>query len=133
MTLAINKKAQILVLDILMLLIIILLILSIEEKNINNYTLNIKHEIKNEKIIQEQLVLDKLISDCNYLAKQNKTKVCYSNEIELKNINKIDRNICYLKIGLNTYLNTNKEKTNIYKRGIIYNNVFEIIEVGFCE
>jgi len=134
MILAKKKKAQVMVLDVLVLFIIVLLIISIEEKNITNYGTSIKNKNNKLKILEQELIVDKLISDCNYLAQlNNKTKICYSNIIDIKNITQLNKNICYLSVNSREYMQTEKEITNSYKRGVIYKNTFSIIEVGFCE
>ncbi len=134
MILAKKKKAQVMVLDVLVLFIVVLLIISIEEKNITNYSTNIKNKNNKLKILEQEQIVDMIISDCNYLAQlNNNTKICYSNIIEIKNLDQFPENICYLSANSKKYLQTEKYITNIYKRGVIYNNAFSIIEVGFCE
>jgi len=129
-----QKKGQVMVLDILILFIIVIFIISIEEKNITNYSINIKNKNQEINTITQELIVDRIISDCNYLATSNqKTNVCYANNIAIKNLDNLDNNICYLAINSTKYYALEKQINQIYKRGVVYNNRFAIIEVGFCE
>jgi hypothetical protein len=129
----VKEKGQVIVLDLLLLLIIVILIISIEEKNITNYKLDILNSYQDLNLLKESLIVEQLISDCNYLAnKDAQTKVCSKNIINIKNINDISSNICEIRIDGLTYLK-NGNISNVHKRGIVYNNEFKVLEVGFCE
>ncbi|MEI8364352.1 MAG: hypothetical protein WCF78_02760 [archaeon] len=127
------EKGQVMILDLLLLLIIVILIISIEEKTITNYKLNILNSEQDLNLLKESLIVEQLISDCNYLAILNTdTKVCYKNKIEIKNINNLPPIICKISIDGIKYFDTGNIK-NVHKRGIVYNNKFGLLEVGFCE
>ena len=127
------QKGQVMILDLLLLLIICILILSIEEKAITNYKLDINNREKEINYLKESMIVEQLISDCNFLATEGtSTKVCYKNKIELKNIGYLPTNVC--KIGIDEfYYYLKNDSRNVYKRGVIYNNSFSVLEVGFCE
>jgi hypothetical protein len=123
----VNNKAQIMILDILILLFIVLLIINIEFQNIKTYNNEIKNSNQTLNELQNILLLDSIINNKDYLAQSN----YYKNKIKIKNLDKLEKiNVCYLKIN-KEYIT--KQKSNIYKRAVIYNNKFEILEVGFCE
>jgi len=127
------EKGQVIVLDLLLLLMIVILIISIEEKTITNYKLDILNSEQDLNLLKESLIVEQLISDCNYLASLNtNTKVCYKNLIEIKNINNLPPNICKISVDGKKYLDTGKVN-NVHKRGVVYNNKFGVLEVGFCE
>jgi len=127
-----SKKAQIMILDVLILFLIVLLIISLEVKNINSYKTEINNSEMEIKRLEQLINLETIITDSNYLAEyNNNTKKNYKNKIEIKNLNKLD-GVCYLSIDGINYLDS-RNYTNTYTRGVIYNNNFEILEVGFCE
>ena len=127
-----KSKAQVMVLDVLILLIITLLIINIEYENINLYKININNSQKELKLFKEEVIANNLINDCNYLAKLDASKVCYSNVIDVKDTD-YPLEVCQVAIGDNIIYYIDKNISNSIVRGIIYNNQFKIIEVGFCD
>ena len=129
-----QKKAQVMILDVLFFIIIILLILSIETKIIIDYKTNITTKEREIDLIKKDLLIDLYLLDCNYLGKiELTTKKCNLNEIEIKNLNKINDDFCNTKINNTEIYGARKESKITYKRGIIYKNKFSILEVSFCE
>jgi len=121
------------VLDLLLLLIIVILIISIEEKNISNYKLDISNKNNDLNLLKESIIVEQLVSDCNFLAIKNEyTHVCYKNQISIKNLDFLPYNVCRISMDNLVYFKKG-EVENIHKRGVIYNNAFEVLEVGFCE
>jgi hypothetical protein len=121
------------ILDVLFFIIIILLILSIETKIIIDYKTDITTKEKDFDLVKKDFLIDLYLLDCNYLGKIDLiTKKCNLNEIEIKNLNKINENFCNIKIN-ETEIYSKKESKNSYKRGVIYKNKFSVLEVGFCE
>ena len=132
-----KQKAQVMILDILILLLIVLLIINIQISNIYDYKLNIKNKENKLDIIEQSIVVNKIINDTNYLAVYNKhTNQKEIQEIEIKNIEKIkelNNSICSVNLENKNLLTEHKNPENIITRGVIYNNKFKILEVGFCE
>jgi len=121
------------VLDLLLLFVIIILLISIEEKTITNYKQEIINKSEDLNILTESLIVDQLISDCNYFATiDTYTKICHKNKIEIKNINYLPSNICRITLNELEYLNKGTVR-NTHKRGVVYREKFGILEVGFCE
>jgi hypothetical protein len=130
-----NQKAQIMILDVLLFLIILLLIISIEIKIFNNYFQNITYQEKNIDLLEKEYYIENYVLDCNFLGYfDQKTNKCYKNIIEVKNIEKLSKEICSLYINEKEIINKNENNiTVIIKRGIIYKNKFSVLKVGFCE
>jgi len=128
-----KERGQVIVLDLLLLLIIVILIISIEEKTINNYKLDIVNRNEDIDLLKESLIVEQLVSDCNLFAIANEhTKVCQRNSMEIKNINHIPLGICKITMDGLDYLDRGVIE-NTHKRGIVYRGKFTILEVGFCE
>ncbi|MCK9293007.1 MAG: hypothetical protein WCY27_01965 [archaeon] len=134
-----SSKAQVMILDILILLIICILLINIEFQEIYNYKTKIENDTKDIKLLEKEMVVEQLITDCKYLATLNKTtNLCSKNKIEIKNLTQITNNfqkICLLKIDSKEVIKNTQNKIiiNIIKRAVVNNNDFKIIEVGFCE
>lgn len=130
----VKPKAQIMILDVLLFLIILLLIISIEIKIFNNYFQDIKYQEKNISLLEKEYYVDSYVLDCNLLGHFDlKTKKCYKNIIELKNINLLSKEVCLLEINNKEIFKEREEIKIIIKRGVIYQNKFSILRVGFCE
>ncbi|MDD4049505.1 MAG: hypothetical protein PHX47_00680 [Candidatus ainarchaeum sp.] len=129
-----QKKAQVMILDVLIFIILIIIILSIETKIIISYKEDISFKETEIEIIKNDFLIEIYLLDCNYLGKINtQTKKCMPNEIEIKNIEKINSYFCEIKIDDKKIFDRKEEIKNKYKRGIIYKNKFSVLEVGFCE
>jgi hypothetical protein len=129
-----QKKAQVMILDVLIFIILIIIILSIETKIIISYKENIYFKETEIDIIKNDFLIDIYLLDCNYLGKINhQTKKCLANEIEIKNLEKIKPYFCEIKINNDQIYKKNGDIKNKHNRGIIYKNKFSILEVGFCE
>jgi hypothetical protein len=129
-----QKKAQVMILDVLIFILLIIIILSIETKIIISYKEDISFKETEIEIIKNDFLIEIYLLDCNYLGKINtQTKKCMPNEIEIKNIEKINSYFCEIKIDDKKIFDRKEEIKNKYKRGIIYKNKFSVLEVGFCE
>ncbi len=129
-----QKKAQVMILDVLIFILLIIIILSIETKIIISYKEDISFKETEIEIIKNDFLIELYLLDCNYLGKINtQTKKCMPNEIEIKNIEKINSYFCEIKIDDKKIFDRKEEIKNKYKRGIIYKNKFSVLEVGFCE
>lgn len=130
-----KQKAQIILLDVIFFMILVLLIISIEIKVISVYKENIDFQEKNIEILKEEYFIELYLLDCNFLGYFNEnTQKCYLNKIEVKNLDKIDKNLfCKITIGDVEILNKNEKIKNTYKRGVLHNKEFKVLEVSFCE
>lgn|GEM_PF-1067176 len=133
------KKGQIMLADLLMLMIIVLLVINIEFEIIDKYKRSMINSEWSLKYLEQNLIAEQIISDCNYLSEYDSTtKLCYKNKISLTNKNNLKSIdvVCKVNIANNIIYskdNTDKKIINTFKRGVIYNNKFSIIEVSFCE
>ena len=83
-----SEKAQIMVFDILVTLVLVFLIIEIEQTYIFDYKTKIVSSESSLYFLEKDLVVDQLISDCNFLAKYDFiSKVCYKNNIQLNSLN----------------------------------------------
>jgi hypothetical protein len=127
------------ILDILILLVICILLINIEFQEVNNYKTRIENDLNNLELLEKEIIVEQLITDCKYLATLNKTtNMCSKNKIEIKNITQITvdfQKICLLKIDSKEVIKNTKNKiiNTIIKRAVVNNNNFKIIEVGFCD
>jgi len=134
-----SSKAQVMILDILILLVICILLINIEFQEVNNYKTRIENDLNNLELLEKEIIVEQLITDCKYLATLNKTtNMCSKNKIEIKNITQITvdfQKICLLKIDSKEVIKNTKNKiiNTIIKRAVVNNNNFKIIEVGFCD
>lgn len=134
-----SSKAQVMILDILILLVICILLINIEFQEVNNYKTRIENDLNNLELLEKEIIVEQLITDCKYLATLNKTtNMCSKNKIEIKNITQITvdfQKICLLKIDSKEVIKNTKNKiiNNIIKRAVVNNNNFKTIEVGFCD
>lgn len=134
MIFVLKKKGFVIIVDVLLFVILILIILLIQTKIIINYNNDVQYFENKKNILLEDFFIDLYLLDCNYLGYfENNTKKCYSNKIEIKNLDCIDKNLfCKIKIDDQIIID-NKTVKNTHKRGVVYNNKFSILKVGFCE
>jgi hypothetical protein len=64
-----SEKAQIMVFDILVTLVLVFLIIEVEQTYIFDYKTKIVSSESSLYFLEKDLVVDQLISDCNFLAK----------------------------------------------------------------
>ncbi|HPC09918.1 MAG TPA: hypothetical protein PLN85_02450 [archaeon] len=133
-----SEKAQIMIFDILVTLVLVFLIIEIEQTYIFDYKTKIVSSESSLYFLEKNLVVDQLISDCNFLAKYDFiSKVCYKNNIQLNSLPKIvflDPSICKVVLDDEVVYNTQSTivKTS-FTRGVIYDGSFCVLEVDFCE
>lgn len=124
-----SKKGQIFIYEIFIVLVIVLTIIFLEITIINNHLQEIEKKQKNLKILEEILLVEEIISDCDFLAVK-KNKICYKNLISFtKKIDYKKYNIS--KLFLEKEIFTNQKSNRCYKRGVVYNNSFKILEVCY--
>jgi hypothetical protein len=129
-----SKNAQIFLFEIFIIILIIIIIIFINIRFFSKY--NLIYEIKENNLntLEQILILDNIIKDCNYLA--NYTNRCYDNEIVLNNINNIKKykNINKIKLdNIIIYKDQNTHFINCYNRGVVEEDKFKVIEVCFNE
>ncbi|HOD89950.1 MAG TPA: hypothetical protein PKK56_02640 [archaeon] len=133
-----SEKAQIMVFDILITLVLVFLVIEVEQAYVFDYNTQIVSSELSLYFLEKNLVVDQLISDCNFLAKYDFiSKVCYKNNIQLSSLDKIvflDPSICKLVLDNKIIYKTQSTiiKTS-FTRGVIYNGSFCVLEVDFCE
>lgn len=128
------KKAQVMILDVLIFIIIILLVISIQITIIKNYKENISFQEKKIKLIEKEVLIDNYLLDCEALGyKDIQTNKCYLNKVSLINLKTVPDYFCKVKINENTLVDKKKEITTTHRRAVVYNNQFSIMEVSFCE
>ena len=109
-------------------MLIVFLIITIEINIINNYKIKINNDQKTLNSLKEITIVDNLVSKYNYIIINENNLFDISN-LDYKNIN----NLCLIKIDFTRIYSNHKKPTNTYTRGIVFNNHFSILEVGFCE
>jgi hypothetical protein len=129
-----EKKAQIMILDVFLFLIIVILIISIQMDIVYSYKKNILFTEEKINHLKQEYLIDNELLGCDLLGYLDKnTKKCYKNKIEIKNKEKIPENFCKIKINEKEIINLNENIKVSYKRGVVYNNQFSVLEVSFCE
>ncbi len=125
------NKGQIYIHEIFVVLIVVVVIVFLELTIVNNYMSNKKSSVYETKTLREMIFVEKLVSDCNFLAK--KDNVCYRNNLNLNNnIDYEHQKISSIKIDGKNQLSFKKD-VRCYKRGVIYNKKFCVLEVCFYD
>jgi hypothetical protein len=129
-----EKKAQIMILDVFLFLIIVILIISIQADIIYSYKENLLFNEEKVNNLKKEYLIENELLGCDLLGYLDKnTKKCYKNKIQIKNKDKIPEYLCKIKINEKEIINLNKNIMISYKRGVVYNNQFSVLEVSFCE
>ncbi|HNW05411.1 MAG TPA: hypothetical protein PK655_01625 [archaeon] len=136
-----KSKGQAIVLDVLFFSLCLILILYFEVLFFENYA---KEQIENQKETEKLellLFVDKMVSDCDYLAftEINHQSLCYQNILDLRSLlvfeKELKKNkICRIKLSdIVIYQTETTEIELSIKRGIVINNGFKILEFAKCK
>lgn len=136
-----KSKGQAIVLDVLFFSLCLILILYFEVLFFENYA---KEQIENQKETEKLellLFVDKMVSDCDYLAftEINHQSLCYQNILDLRSLlvfeKELKKNkICKIKLSdIVIYQTETTEIELSIKRGIVINNGFKILEFAKCK
>lgn len=135
-----NHKGQAIVLDVLFFSLCLIFVLYLEILFFENYA---KEQINNQKEIDDLksiLFIDKLVSECNYLAftEINHESLCYQNILDLKFLMFEEElkkeKICRIRAGqITIYQNEITEIEMTIQRGVIFNNGFKVLEFTKCK
>ncbi len=136
-----KSKGQAIVLDVLFFSLCLILILYFEVLFFENYA---KEQIENQKETEKLellLFVDKMVSDCDYLAftEINHQSLCYQNILDLKSLlvfeKELKKNkICRIKLSdIVIYQTKTTEIELSIKRGVVINNGFKILEFAKCK
>lgn len=136
-----KSKGQAIVLDVLFFSLCLILILYFEVLFFENYA---KEQIENQKETEKLellLFVDKMVSDCDYLAftEINHQSLCYQNSLDLRSLlvfeKELKKNkICRIKLSdIVIYQTETTEIELSIKRGIVINNGFKILEFAKCK
>jgi len=133
-----NQKAQIIVLDVLLFSLCVVFVVYIEMLFIENLVQDKKEAKEEIENLEFLLFVDKLVSDCNYFARNswNHESLCYENDLVV-DIGKIkkeleEQEVCNIKISEQTIYETKKEMKRTITRGVVINGKFEILQVSKC-
>jgi len=136
-----KSKGQAIVLDVLFFSLCLILILYFEVLFFENYA---KEQIENQKETEKLellLFVDKMVSDCDYLAftEINHQSLCYQNILDLRSLlvfeKELKKNkICRIKLSdIVIYQTETTEIELSIKRGVVINNGFKILEFAKCK
>jgi hypothetical protein len=136
-----KSKGQAIVLDVLFFSLCLILILYFEVLFFENYA---KEQIENQKETEKLellLFVDKMVSDCDYLAftEINHQSLCYQNSLDLRSLlvfeKELKKNkICRIKLSdIVIYQTETTEIELSIKRGVVINNGFKILEFAKCK
>lgn len=136
-----KSKGQAIVLDVLFFSLCLILILYFEVLFFENYA---KEQIENQKETEKLellLFVDKMVSDCDYLAftEINHQSLCYQNILDLKSLlvfeKELKKNkICRIKLSDIVIYQTEITEIELsIKRGVVINNGFKILEFAKCK
>lgn len=135
-----NHKGQAIVLDVLFFSLCLIFVLYFEMLFFESYTKDKIESLEETEKLETLLFVDKLVSDCNYLAfsEINHQSLCYRNVLDLKFLMFEEElkkeNICRIK--LNQAIIYQKEITEIemtIQRGVVFNNDFKVLEFAKCK
>jgi len=123
-----KSKAQVIILDLLTLMLIVFLIITIEINIINNYNTRISNNQETLNSLKEIIIVDNIVN------KYNNSTINENNTFDISSLNyKNINNLCLIKTDSIKIFTNYKQPINTYARGIVINNHFSILEVGFCE
>ncbi|HRS42974.1 MAG TPA: hypothetical protein P5530_03845 [Candidatus Diapherotrites archaeon] len=136
-----KSKGQAIVLDVLFFSLCLIFILYFEVLFFENYA---KEQIENQKETEKLellLFVDKMVSDCDYLAftEINHQSLCYQNILDLRSLlvfeKELKKNkICRIKLSDIVIYQTEITEIELsIKRGVVINNGFKILEFAKCK
>lgn len=109
-------------------MLIVFLIITIEINIISNYNTRIKNNQETLNTLKEITIVDNIVN------KYNNNTITENNLFDISSLNyKNINNLCLIKTDSIKIFTNYKQPTNTYTRGIVINNHFSILEVGFCE
>lgn len=136
-----KTKGQAIVLDVLFFSLCLIFVLYFEVLFFENYANTQIENRKETELLELLLFVDKMVSDCDYLAfsENNHQSLCYQNILDLQSLQLFEKElekkkICRIK--LEETIIYQKEITEIemsIQRGVIFNNVFKILEFAKCK
>lgn len=133
-----NRRAQVMVVEVLLFSLCVIFIIYFELLFFESHSLLVKENKDEITSLENLLFIDKMITDCDYLAHSKKTykSLCYSNVLELKILDFESElkanNVCRLRLsGLPIYQKTGEIRRTI-ERGVVVNGNFEVLEFAIC-
>lgn len=135
-----NMKGQVAVIDVLLFSLLAVLVMFVILNPVLENVSKKKSEAQGLKELEQLLLAERFVSDCNYLAytPENRKGLCYKNllkdEISGLQITELrDNNVCLLKIGNRViYENKISEVRTSVTRGVVDNGMFKVLEISFC-
>lgn len=134
-----NKKAQVMVIDVLFFSLCVIFIVYFELLFFESQALSVKENKEEITNLETLLFIDQMITDCNYLAysKENYKSLCYSNILKLNILNfeseLKENNICRIRLSKLPIYQKAGEIRQTLERGVVINENFEVLEFGFCK
>lgn len=134
-----NKKAQVMVIDVLFFSLCVIFIIYFELLFFESQALSVKENKEEITNLETLLFIDQMITDCNYLAysKENYKSLCYSNILKLNILNfeseLKENNICRIRLSKLPIYQKAGEIRQTLERGVVINENFEVLEFGVCK
>jgi hypothetical protein len=134
-----NKKAQVMVIDVLFFSLCVIFIIYFELLFFESQALSVKENKEEITNLETLLFIDQMITDCNYLAYSKETykSLCYSNILKLNILNfeseLKENNICRIRLSKLPIYQKAGEIRQTLERGVVINENFEVLEFGVCK